>query len=161
MVGYLALQSLLVTCLDVNHVACYKKVNENVIRHDPYFDKWVAEFEVDVGVSAYKIPIKFNVLQNNVIGKCVRSSEGNHIEIDRMYWNTNHKYARKALLYHEIGHCVLGRGHNDHTYKGIALSLMHSISQPHADYIIHFNAYNIELRTGKTEYVKRSINKGK
>ena len=34
-----------------------------------------------------------------------------YIKIDRDYWNKASQYKRINLIFHELGHCVLGRDH--------------------------------------------------
>jgi hypothetical protein len=50
----------------------------------------------------------------NVIGICTSSAAGNIVGINPTYWNrwntTNSD--REQLVFHELGHCVLGRGHD-------------------------------------------------
>ena len=75
-------------------------------------------------------PINFGPL--NEAGTCHRRPWGNWIEINEKFWNSFNKTAKKYLLAHEIGHCMLDRDHDDEMieFHGIAApkSIMHSTS---------------------------------
>lgn len=100
----------------------------------PEFVVFVQQFEVDYGHSIGSFPIVFGPQNGNVIGVCKRWSDGYAmIEIDPTYWNNTHvsDAQRKALIYHELGHCILNRGHDDsyiasNTYGSIPKSIMNS-----------------------------------
>lgn len=36
-----------------------------------------------------------------------------HILLDIEYWNESDDLDRESLIYHELGHCILNREHND------------------------------------------------
>ncbi len=100
----------------------------------PEFAVFVHQFEADYGISIGNFPIMFGDQSGNVIGVCQMWSDGyRQIQIDPGFWNnTNVSDARrKALIYHELGHCILNRGHDDAyipsaTYGSIPRSIMNS-----------------------------------
>lgn len=47
------------------------------------------------------------------VGYCQRTSKVNYIVIDRKYFESVSLDDREALLYHEFGHCLLNREHNE------------------------------------------------
>ena len=81
----------------------------------PQFAPFVEQFEADYGHSIGNFPIIFGDQTGNVIGVCKIWSDGyRQIEIDPTYWNNMNvsDAKRKALIYHELGHCILNRGHD-------------------------------------------------
>ena len=64
----------------------------------------------------------------NVIGRCrYNSHHPNAINIDRSYWERASELDREMVVFHELGHCYLDRGHTERTTSsGICLSLMAS-----------------------------------
>jgi len=100
----------------------------------PEFAPFVTEFEADFGRSIGNFPVTFAAQSGNVIGVCKIWSDGYRmIEIDPEYWNNLNvsDASRKALIYHELGHCILNRGHDDSyisspTYGSIPKSIMNS-----------------------------------
>jgi hypothetical protein len=82
---------------------------------EPEFISYVQQFEVDYGYSIGNFPIMLLNQDKNILGMCKVWSDGyRQIEIDPSYWNRNTttNANRKALIYHELGHCILNRGHD-------------------------------------------------
>jgi hypothetical protein len=109
--------------LSILLVGCSRQVHYTDPRDihgiDPAFTAIVAEFESYLGRSIGDIPIGFGPGGGDVVGRCsVWNSEWREIKIDPEYWNYMGQWghipdedARTALLFHELGHCVLNRGH--------------------------------------------------
>jgi hypothetical protein len=103
--------------------------------NDVYFEKYGEEFEAmaaryGVHVKA-NVPVSFkNIADPQVMGLCWRwkAYDSEHtvrwIEISATHWERLDENGRQALLDHEYGHCVLGRGHDNRTKNGIHLSIM-------------------------------------
>jgi hypothetical protein len=57
---------------------------------------------------------------DNRVGICRFHWYGNHpeneIQLLRSYWNRTSPMGQEELLFHELGHCVLGRSHLNWTY---------------------------------------------
>jgi hypothetical protein len=84
---------------------------------DSAFQSHLEKFKVEAAQSG----VSLNITDLNIIfvdqisegssgvvsGKCLDGT----IEIVRDYWNAASESRREALLYHELGHCVLGRSH--------------------------------------------------
>jgi hypothetical protein len=98
----------------------------------PEFAPFVAQFEADYGASIGNFPITFSAQTGNTIGVCKIWSDGYRIiEIDPTFWNNLNisDARRKSLIYHELGHCILNRGHDNAyisspTYGSIPKSIM-------------------------------------
>lgn len=63
----------------------------------------------------------------NIIGECFVYQR--RIEILRSWFEKASGCSQEALMYHELGHCVLNRDHLD-TYNGpygLSTSIMHSL----------------------------------
>lgn len=62
------------------------------------------------------VPIYFSKLKGNHVGEC-RWFKGlklfRNIHLDEDYWEKSDEYEREALIFHELGHCVLDREHDD------------------------------------------------
>ncbi len=101
---------------------------------DPAFEEYVSIFEleafnrdVDVNVSALAINIEFASLEpRNLLGQCLTySNESRTITIDKEIWSVLDDYEKEYLMFHELGHCVLGKDHfNGSNQNGICLSIM-------------------------------------
>ncbi len=83
-----------------------------------YFDRFIDEaalrgLDVEYPTSQVDAHIG-NITEPNVIGQCSRSESSQHaITIDQRYWRSANDLQREYLIFHELGHCVLGRDHTD------------------------------------------------
>lgn len=91
---------------------------------DPEFQKYIKQFIVlskgkansmdftDVSIIFSKL--EFSEKNIGVIGLChwgFPGLEAPYIEIDRNYWESHSSISRWSLIFHEMGHCILGREH--------------------------------------------------
>ena len=78
---------------------------------------------LDEGVGAV-----FAATTDNAAGQCVAKSNGEHyIRIDEDYWKKASALEKEFLVFHELGHCVLGRSHDDtSSANGACMSMMTS-----------------------------------
>lgn len=68
------------------------------------------------------------ISDEGVAGTCQYGSHiTNHITIDQDFWDSAPPIYREFVVYHELGHCVLLRGHDESTdASGRCLSIMRS-----------------------------------
>ena len=66
--------------------------------------------------------------ENNVIGTCQYGGYStNHVTIDDVFWARSSNLGKEFVVFHELGHCFLNRGHKeDSTSEGLCVSLMRS-----------------------------------
>ena len=87
---------------------------------NPEFYPYIQEFESYSKLNTSQVPISFANLEGNTAGVChyFRMGEGpirwGYIEIDEPNWKLMSQNQKVNLIFHELGHCVLGR---DHTPK--------------------------------------------
>jgi hypothetical protein len=64
----------------------------------------------------------------NVIGQCGHTErEPNVVIVDKFYWDDADDLEREFLVFHELGHCALKRGHiDDADTQGNCVSMMTS-----------------------------------
>jgi hypothetical protein len=72
----------------------------------PYVDMFKNYYQVDTSY----LTIKFNKLKNNNVGICYFSQI--KVEIDSEFWSLATEDEKEQLIFHELGHCVLGLSHN-------------------------------------------------
>ena len=83
---------------------------------EPDFKPYYDEFLLHAGVESSRIRMGFKRISSFipgrwVIGRCNYLSA--NIDIDPVFWHEATEYERKALIFHELGHCLLWRLHND------------------------------------------------
>lgn len=66
--------------------------------------------------------------EGNVIGRCQYGRyAGNHVTIDQTFWNRSGQLGREMVVFHELGHCYLGRAHREDRFQsGSCVSIMRS-----------------------------------
>ena len=106
---------------------------------DPAFNTYVAQFESYLGKSIGDIPIQFSPQSGKVIGVCiVWNSQWREIKIDPDYWNADPNDGgpidddeKLSLIFHELGHCVLNRGHLATTFDSNGWNVYTSFMNPY------------------------------
>lgn len=101
------------------------------IRHNKLFDKYIEKFKIEAKnrslghiVSDLRVRIHFAEGKIDYEGKC-SPGKFKHITINEQFWNKLDTLQKEALIFHELGHCILGREHkNKTTENGECLSLM-------------------------------------
>lgn len=64
---------------------------------------------------------------HGVVGQCIHDDEGKSIVIDVNKWRTLDQLEKEFIVFHELGHCYLDRGHTDEKNRnGSCKSMMHS-----------------------------------
>ena len=118
-------------------MSCQKDNGIHVIdaRVQPYIDRFLNEGELrgvvlDVDAVGLEARIETVLFQSSghVLGFCNNEDKDNHyIVLDAKYWPTATDLEKELLVFHELGHCLLGRDHDDTTLAdGTCLSIMHS-----------------------------------
>jgi hypothetical protein len=73
-------------------------------------------YGIDFHGSPETIPINFGqpIGDGHILGQCDWNLiSGKQIVIDQISWELLDAYSQKVLIYHELGHCVLGRVHRN------------------------------------------------
>ena len=116
-------------------VSCGKDDEPQFLVDEPlqeYFDRFAAEGairNVVIDYEALKISGDIRIISTpNVIGQCIHTEkEPNTVVVDKFYWDTADDLEREFLVFHELGHCALNRGHlDDSDAHGDCISMMTS-----------------------------------
>ena len=70
---------------------------------------YLEQFEKETGLKVETDSFTFKELTRPVIGQCDRMRW--HITLDPLFWAETNEEKRVAVLWHEIGHCMLGLNH--------------------------------------------------
>lgn len=97
----------------------------------PFFNSFELEaanrgIEIDIdemGISGF-----IENLDGDIAGQCASLSNGSkEVRIDADYWNISSVLNREFVIFHELGHCALGRAHLDDAERnGTCSSIMNS-----------------------------------
>lgn len=121
-----------------NNLSDAQKIN------DPVIDLYQNEF-LDLAAS-YNYPIlqkpvysvKKDLRGNgwSILGQCLVYDDANLIVVDSSFWASASDFNRRSLVYHELGHCLLGRAHRTIYYQGMNRNYAFGIS-PNWDFLTH------------------------
>ncbi len=68
-----------------------------------------------------------NITEDGVAGTCQYGAHLTHVTVDLPFWNRSSNLIREMVVFHELGHCALGRGHTEtENANGVCLSVMNS-----------------------------------
>lgn len=119
---------------------------------NPIFSDFVESFSKQFSVRV-KVPIIFKNIEEKYAGVCLKYSDGyKEIRINPVYWNNYSLEQKEQLIYHELGHCIFNRGHNDRVMEAntncpdsIMRSYMFNINEINNCYLPEYNHYMEEL----------------
>lgn len=136
-VSFVAASVFLISSSSCSSVRKNPKIHEDFI---PYIDGFI---EDSGGSVKWKNLKDYNIqyvpdISNSIIGLCDRRNK--ELLINKKYWNSSStmELERKALIYHELAHCILNRNH----------------TQPHLfpyDWITKYE--NLMLKLGKWKQI--------
>ena len=107
---------------------------------DPEFNIYVTEFNLLSGNIPYNVIIQFGV-KSGSSGSCEIKSNGQKvINISRTDWDAYCVEQRRGVIFHELGHCVLGRSHTTST-----ASYMYAYTQTCEFYMANIPVLDNEL----------------
>ncbi len=112
---------------------CGRGVETSTEYHvDSEFTEYSEAFEaasVERGLS-YKADVSIEFgdvgLEYSAVAGCKRPLVGGrHIVVDRVLWDRLESAEREVIIFHELGHCILNRSHDDRKDNGQIVSLMY------------------------------------
>ncbi len=107
----------------------YPGVDPELWPHFQNFEKEAARRGINIDLSTENLTGEIdNIHERGVLGVCQYGSAiNNHITIDEPFWNSSGSLYREFVVFHELGHCVLFRDHDESMNgNGICLSIMRS-----------------------------------
>jgi len=142
-------------------VGCGKSIDDYFLKKakdvkqsesDPIFREFVESFSIDYKVNV-TVPVVLRSIDSQYAGVCIKYSNGyKEVQINNLYWNNLSIEQKEQLIYHELGHCVLNRGHdnslmpsNPDCPKSIMRSYMFSRYEIENCYLPNYNYYKEEL----------------
>lgn len=122
-------QNIIPLAIIISLIGCskydYDNSELNNSEFKPYVDSFLEEARIrgkDVNVNEVNFYLA-DIEDENVGGLCNYRKE--EIIINRDSWKTAREIDKELLVYHELGHCVLGRNHRNETSEnGNCLSIM-------------------------------------
>jgi hypothetical protein len=127
-----------------------------------YVDKFISNGKsFNRQLSANHLTIKFNssLSGTRTLAQCILNpsspSSYQRIEVNPTFWENVNIDSREYVLFHELGHCLLLRDHDDATIEtsdgySINKSIMSTYFSTSDDYVNNYSSYLHELFTSNT-----------
>jgi hypothetical protein len=80
---------------------------------NPDLQKYFDSFTAGTGVGFSDLPAGFADLESPMIGVCVMIGDHRWVYIDKSFWAQANEEERRAVVHHELGHCVLDLPHDE------------------------------------------------
>lgn len=119
---------------------------------EPYVDNFVNLAHKYRGWTQLEnLIMEFGDDRDDIGGRCF---EGTFISTPRVvinydHWKSLNEYDREVLVFHELGHCILQRGHNGRRgLNGLPISIMFPTALRGVDYVSNQSEYEFELFNG-------------
>lgn len=127
-------QNIIIILLTGLTFSSCSKSNDKVIESEllTYFEDFELEAEArGVNIEISKVDISGyiqNIETRGTLGQCKTYSDGSQeVIIDEQYWNRISSSEKEYLVFHELGHCLLDKEHNDtKDSAGNCISIMQS-----------------------------------
>lgn len=129
-------------------------------RTDTTFSAYVDQFEiqakVETGNQNFKVgdvPVNFgDTTDPDFDGVClIYDDNSKEVIIKKSWWDKAHPIKRRIMVFHELGHCRLGRTHDSSTVEvngqQVKTSIMHPIIPDQSTYGTNEEGYLRELFT--------------
>ena len=117
---------------------------------DPSVMPYYWRFQGDTGVSPFGMALSIVPLRVGELGRCTiytgHDKDYREIRLNSNVWNTMSDMDKEQLIYHELGHCVLGRQHDDSTIDGYTpKTIMATNHFPEYRYVQYRKYYLLEF----------------
>lgn len=115
---------------------------------ESYLNQFEKEFHEYSGFQLAEPSIRIHrgTLTKSQLAVCRLNAEGADITVNDMYWDSLSSTHRELVMYHEFGHCLESRKHEDSEGDGRKYkSIMNSMPQLLVDYKDHREDYVREL----------------
>lgn len=122
-------QDLINPAQEEEQILGYPGVDEALWIYFERFEEEAAERGLDIDLTAEDLTGEIVDLdEDQVVGQCTYGTHiTNEVTIDRAFWNRANTFTRELVVFHELGHCQLLRGHDEsETQQGVCLSIMAS-----------------------------------
>ena len=103
----------------LNFVSCSQEFDNDIEEElQVHFDNFIQEASLQgLEISLDEIDLDAyiqNIEERGTVGQCKSYSNGSkQVVIDQFFWNRASHLEREYVVFHELGHCILDRDHDD------------------------------------------------
>lgn len=151
-VKYLCLGLFLSGCAQLPEHRKVFRIDNELLPYVKVFEKEASKRGLVIVIDDLVATIK--VIEDTEIAGTCETQQTPRIIIDKEYWVNGSDASREQVIFHELGHCILGRGHNDASYSptpGVRVPASIMSSSTHYEYVYSkYRSYYLdELFLGK------------
>lgn len=108
---------------------------------------YVIRFEAEAEKQGHMIQIKDLIASGEVIAFCNQTPGDTPLIkiVDTAYWRNSTDAMKEHIMFHELGHCILNRGHTEAQKNYGPESVMYPYLFDDMTYISHHDEYMAEL----------------
>lgn len=127
------------------------------------FEQYGKQYSGNPNFTVGDVPVNFGDTENEQFeGVCFSYGDGTtEVIIRESWWNSASQPMRESLLFHELGHCALGRDHDNSILEIMGIShkksMMNSVIVNSNQYTNHKAGYLTELFTQTTNALIQSL----
>lgn len=113
---------------DILSSKTYPLADEDLWIYFEEFEQQAALRDIDIDLTKLKITgVIENISEDGVAGTCEYGQHIHHVTVDKEFWSKSSYLRREMVVFHELGHCVLAKDHNeDSNRENVCLSIMNS-----------------------------------
>jgi len=106
----------------------YNEVDRALWPYFEAFEEAAERYNLNIDLEQLDITgVIEEIPEEGVAGTCQHGLHIHHVTIDINFWNQFSSNRKEMVVFHELGHCVLGRGHTEEEDdNGSCLSIMNS-----------------------------------
>ena len=144
---------LLITILAITSTACGG--HTPALKIEDRYSPYVKAFEARAAMVGQNIVVNDLTIQSvpsiddpSIIAVCAKTPDNSTvplITVSQEWWPKLDVYSRENVIFHEMGHCVLNRGHRSDGNNGLALSIMNPYIFGGSGYTTNYLHYIHEL----------------
>ena len=110
---------------EANNVRVYPDVDERLWPHFKAFEEEAAARNWQIDLTESNISA---TIEEHGAGQCsIRNRFSRHITVDLEFWSRSNHLFKEFIIFHELGHCFLGRGLREDAFSsGACKSIMRS-----------------------------------
>ena len=168
--SYLFAFILFISCGFESQLIEESNTNENsqnqYIDVDARLIPFFVDFEEEAQIRGYSIDLTDlgitgvieTIQEEGVAGTCQYGQHIHHVTVDQNFWNNSSNTYKEFVVFHELGHCVLMRGHTEDAFaNGICKSIMRSgLGDCRDAYINQNRTYYIDELFGEDNTVQNT-----
>lgn len=117
-----------ISCSEEPEVITESFIDDDLSGYFELFETEASNRGVLIDISELGVAGYIQSLEDDIAGQCATYTDGSReVRIDRDYWTRASLTEKEMLVFHELGHCVLGRAHDDGSdNRGFCVSIMNS-----------------------------------